>query len=104
MVDHAASWHAVATLLTPADSDCLVPGGSINAPDLFVAGGKEYVSATSSSPDGTYRGCAIYPIDDPVTGAVRRDASGHAVPVRTMAAPQFSGACTFAEGVATCST
>jgi len=97
-VDHAASWSAVATLLTPADSGCLVPGGSINAPDLFVAGGKEYISATSGLPDGTYRGCAIYPIDDPVTGAVHRDASGHAVPVRTMAAPQFSGACTFAEG------
>jgi len=97
-LDHAASWQAVATLLTPADSGCLAPGGSINAPDLFVAGGKEYVSATSGLADGTYRGCAIYPIDNPVTGAVRRDAAGHAVPVRTMAAPQFSGACTFAEG------
>lgn len=97
-VDHAASWHAVSTLLTPADSDCLVPGGSINAPDLFIAGGKEYVSATSSLPDGTYRGCAIYPIDNPLTGAVRRDTSGHAVPVRTITTPQFSGACTFAEG------
>lgn len=97
-VDHAASWQAVATLLTPADSGCLAPGGSINAPDLFVAGGKEYVSATSGLADGTYRGCAIYPIDNPVTGAVRRDQAGHAVPVRTMAAAQFSGACTFAEG------
>ena len=97
-VDHAASWHAVGTLLTPADSGCLVPGGSINAPDLFVAGGKEYVSATSALPDGTYRGCAIYPIDNPVTGTVHRDASGLAVPVRTIITPQFSGACTFAEG------
>ncbi len=97
-VDHAASWHAVATLLTPADSGCLAPGGSINAPDLFVAGGREYVSATASLADGTYRGCAIFPIDDPLTGTVHRDASGQAVPVRTLVAPQFSGACTFAEG------
>jgi hypothetical protein len=99
-VDHGASWHAVSTLLTPADSGCVAPNGSINAPALFVAGGTEYVSATSGLADGTYQGCSIYPIDDPAAGVVRRDAGGRAVPVRVIAATtrQFSGACTFAEG------
>jgi hypothetical protein len=96
-VDHAASWHAVSTLLTSADSTCLAPGGPINAANLFVAGGKEYLSTSPSRADGGYRGCEIFAIDDPATGTVHRDAMGHALPIRTMTSAQFSGGCTFAE-------
>ena len=96
-VDHGASWSAVSTLLTSNDSECLVPGGSIDAADLFVTGSHGYVVATSGLADGTYRGCAVYPIDDPAAGAVRRAPDGVAYPIRTMSATVFSGACTFAD-------
>ncbi len=97
--DHAASFASVATLLRADDAGCVTPGGSINAADLFVAGGTEYVVATPSDSTG-YHGCLVFPIDDPAHGAVRRDASGAAVVARTIAPSSggFSGACTFADG------
>jgi hypothetical protein len=90
--DHAATFTSVGTLLRPADAACLVPGGSINAADLFVSNGTEYVAATPSDPAG-YHGCLVFPIVDPSTGTV-------GAPVRAIApsSGQFSGACTFADG------
>ena len=98
--DHAASFTRVATLLSPGDASCLVPGASISAPDLFVAGGAEYVAATPSDDLG-YHGCLVFPVDV-VTGTVERDPFGLAYVRRTIlpTSGQFSGACTFAEGAA----
>ena len=91
-VDHGATWHPVSTLLGPGDADCLAPGASINAANLFVAGGQAFISATPSDATG-YHGCAIYRITDLATGAVDRE------PVRTIVPTpdRFSGACGVSE-------
>jgi hypothetical protein len=61
----------------------------MNAADLFVAGGVEYVSATPGASGGKYLGCEIWPVD-----AVRGP------PLRSIVASpaRFAGACTYAEG------
>lgn len=97
--DHGASWQSVATLLRPDDAACFAAGASINAGDLFVSGGVEYLAATPSDTTG-YHGCLVFTIDDVVAGHVHRDAMGRAVVTRTIApaSGQFSGACTYADG------
>ena len=97
--DHATSWSAAGTLLEPADTDCLTPGASINAAELFALDGTAYVSASPS--DGTgYHGCLVFPIAELAAAAVRRDDSGKAFVHRTIvpSPTQFAGACTFAAG------
>ena len=96
--DHAASFTSVGTLVGPDDTACLTPGASINAPDLFVTGGTEYLSATPSDANG-YHGCLVFTIDDPTTGHVARDAMGRAIVHRVIApaSGQFSGACTYSD-------
>ena len=104
--DHAVSFSYVSELLAPTDS--LRVGGSkpqINAPDLFVAGGREYLIASPAGPvtlqqgsfDG-YTGCIVF--DMPDTDHVARDCLGKPRVVRSILGPtgQFIGACTFAEG------
>ena len=97
--DHGASFQFLRTLLSSEDARCLgSPEGRINAADLFFAGGHEYVSVTPDSASG-YHGCLVLPIDDPVSGAVRRSAAGGPVAVRRLDAPgRFTGACSYAEG------
>lgn len=96
-VDHAASFTSIGTLLSPADADCLSPGASINAPDLFFSGGTEYLVATPSAASG-YTGCLTFRMTD--ASHVARDAQGRAIVVRAIAPSNgaFSGACTFADG------
>ena len=96
-VDHAASWVSVGTLVRPEDATCGPPTTAVNAADLFVSGGTEYLAVSPASSTG-YDGCLVYPIDDPATGHVQRDAQGRAIIVRQLAASRFSGACTFADG------
>ena len=48
-----------------------------------------------------YRGCVVMPIDDPVTGAVRRGPTGAPVVLRRFTAARFTGACSYAEGTTT---
>jgi hypothetical protein len=98
--DHGASWQSVGTLLRAADAS-RVPGATgINAADLFLSDGVEYISGTPGDASGTYQGCIVVPIVDADSGRVPRDASGLAIPARTIspAHPQFSGACAFADG------
>jgi hypothetical protein len=94
---HGASWASVGTLLRADDSACsgLAPG--LNGADLYVTGGTEYVVATPADATG-YRGCMVFPIDDPATGKVRRDSHDRAVVASELTAAQFDGACTFADG------
>jgi hypothetical protein len=94
--DHAATFTSVGTLLQPADAACLVPGGSINAPDLFVSNGVEYVVATPGDAAG-YHGCLVFQVD-PSTGMVLRNGSGQAIVRRSITADVFDGACTYADG------
>ena len=99
--DHGATFHHVGTLLDGADAPCL--GGTeprINAAELFFAGGKEYLIATPGTESEGYRGCYVFPIDDPITGVVRRDGQGKAIYVRRLDNPdqRFTGACCHAEG------
>jgi len=94
---HGASWASVGTLLRADDAACsgLAPG--LNGADLYVTNGTEYVVATPSDATG-YRGCMVFPIDDPAAGKVRRDGQGRAVVATELTAGQFDGACTFADG------
>ncbi len=104
--DRGASFSYVSELLAAADS--LGIGGSrpqINAPDLFVAGGHEYLIASPAGPvtlpqgsfDG-YTGCTVFDMAD--SDRVARDCLGKPRVVRSILGPagQFIGACTFAEG------
>ena len=96
--DHGASWGRVGTLVGPTDATpCVGAPANLNAPNLFVAGGQEFVSATPSDETG-YHGCLVFAIDDIGTGHVARDAMGRAIVQRALTAAQFDGACTFAEG------
>ncbi|HEY5938814.1 MAG TPA: hypothetical protein VIU61_29380, partial [Kofleriaceae bacterium] len=97
--DHATSWAPAGTLLDAGDADCLTPGSSVNAAELFAQDGKVYVSATPSDNAG-YHGCLVYPIDDLATGRIRRDGTGKPVVTRTIvpSPERFSGACAYAEG------
>jgi len=99
-MDHGATWQAVGTMLGPSDGDCVAGATGINAADLFVSGGVEYLSATPGDSTGAYLGCLVFSVANPTTGAVARDSTGHALPMRTIAPQpaQFSGACTFADG------
>ena len=95
--DHGATWGSVGTLVRPEDAaGCFGATTSINGADLFVENGHEYVSATPTDSLG-YHGCLVFPIDDPATGAIRRDATNHAVVTHAITAAQFDGACTYAE-------
>jgi hypothetical protein len=98
--DHGATWQAVGTMLRPADGDCIAGATGVNAADLFVSGGTEYLSATPGDSTGAYLGCLVFSVANPATGAVDRDSTGHAIVTRTIAPQpaQFSGACTFADG------
>lgn len=97
--DHGATWTSVGTMLAPGAADCLpgtTPGASVNAPDLFIGpDGRQYLSVTSSDP--AYHGCAVFRVDDPLTGHVERDASGAPRVLRTIAPQtgQFAGACSW---------
>jgi len=97
--DHARSFTRVRTLLSGADVPCLGENTTrVNAGELFVAGGQQYLIATPDVEGAGYRGCAVMPIDDPVSGAVRRSALGGPVVLRTFVASRFIGACSYAEG------
>jgi hypothetical protein len=95
--DHGATWGSVATLLRPEDAGCLTANASINAANLFALDGHEYLAATPSDATG-YHGCLVFEIDDIAAGHVARDGQGRALVHRALAANQFSGACTFADG------
>lgn len=94
--DHGASWQSVGTMLRPSDATCVPGTTGVNAADLFMAAGHEYLSATpgNGGAGGGYEGCLVFPIPDPDAGAIARDV----VRTITPAPPQFAGACTFAEG------
>jgi hypothetical protein len=96
---HGASWESVGTLARPADASCVAGATGIDAADLFVSGGVEYLSATPGDSTGAYEGCLVFRVSDPAAGTIARDATGRAVVARAIApAPmQFSGACTFAD-------
>jgi hypothetical protein len=100
--NHGATWSPVARLLEAGDADCLPgtsPGASVNAANLFIGpDGGEYLSASSSDPG--YHGCAIYRIDNPLTGHIERTATGAPRVVRAMVSDTgpFSGACTWSAG------
>ncbi|MEP6866585.1 MAG: hypothetical protein ABJE66_38575 [Deltaproteobacteria bacterium] len=94
---HGASWASVGTLLRADDSACSEYPAGLNGADLYVENGTEYVVATPSDSTG-YRGCMVFAIDDPATGKVKRDGQGRAVVASELAASQFDGACTFADG------
>lgn len=100
--DHGASWQSVGTMLRPSDASCVAGSTGVNAADLFVASGHEYLSATpgNGGAGGGYEGCLVYRVPDPASGAIARDGAGTAIVVRDIAPapPQFAGACTFAEG------
>jgi hypothetical protein len=97
---HAASWQRVGTLLGAKDSACLAGTTGMNAADLFVSGGVEYVSATPSTDGGQYVGCLVFRVPDPALADVERDDAGQGIVVRSIAPSpaQFAGACTFADG------
>jgi hypothetical protein len=99
--DHARSFTYVGRLLSAADADSF--GSDLNAADLFVAGGRTYLSVSPSGPtalgfDG-YRGCAILELTA-AGDAVERSDAGTPVVCRTLDGPgtPFAGACTYAEG------
>jgi hypothetical protein len=94
---HGASWSSVSTLLTADDTACSGLPAGLNGADLFATGGTEYIVATPSDATG-YRGCMVFTVDDIVAGTVKRDPQGKAIVDRAMAANQFDGACTFADG------
>ncbi|HET9991749.1 MAG TPA: hypothetical protein VFQ65_24640 [Kofleriaceae bacterium] len=94
---HGTSWASVGTLLRADDAACSGLGPGLNGADLYVTNGTEYVVATPSDTTG-YRGCMVFPIDDPAAGKVRRDAQGRAVVAQELTTGQFNGACTFADG------
>lgn len=100
--DHGASWQSVGTMLRPSDASCVAGTIGVNAADLFITAGREYLSATpgNGGAGGGYEGCLVFPVPDPASGAVARDATGTAIVVRDIvpSPPQFAGACTFAEG------
>jgi hypothetical protein len=99
-IDHGASWTSVGTMLGASDGSCVMGSTGVNAADLFVSGGNEYLSATPGATSGEYEGCLIFPVTDPTTGAVPRNGAGKAVTSRYIAPSplQFSGACTYADG------
>ena len=101
--DHARTFTRVRTLLNAADAACLGEPGSarLNAGELFTSGGQEYLIATPEVTGQGYRGCVVMPIDDPVTGAVRRGPTGAPVVLRRFTAARFTGACSYAEGTTT---
>ena len=94
---HGASWVSVGTLLRAADAACSGNPPNLNGADLYATNGTEYVVATPSDSTG-YRGCMVFPIDDPSTGKIERDGQGRAVVAQDFTAGQFNGACTFADG------
>ena len=99
--DHGKTFKHLAKLLDADDAACLgISASRINAAELFFTGGKEYLIATPETESEGYRGCYVFPIDDPISGLVSRDAQGKPVVVRKIDNPdkRFSGACSYAEG------
>lgn len=99
--DHGKTFVYGGKLLDGKDAACLgVAEPRVNAGELFFAGGKEYLIATPGTQKDGYRGCYVFPIDDPVMGAVRRDPQGNPIFVRRIDNPtkRFTGACSYAEG------
>ncbi len=107
--DHGATFSYVTRLLDARDATCL--GGAapqLNAADLFVAGGKQFLIVTTAGPTAGlptgYNGCSVLAIDDPSSGKVRRDDAGAPVVLRRIVSPggspngRFIGACAYAEG------
>jgi hypothetical protein len=99
--DHARTLTYVSRLMDDADAPAF--GSDVNAADLFVAGGRTYLSVTPSGLTALgfvgYRGCAILEVT--LQGdAVERDDAGAPVVCRTLDGPgqPFAGACTYAEG------
>ncbi|MBC8133902.1 MAG: hypothetical protein H7X95_13035 [Deltaproteobacteria bacterium] len=99
-VNHAATFQHVGLLLESDAARCYgSTSGRINAAHLFFAGGRQYVIATPDETGLGYRGCLVFPVDDPGSGMVRRNGSGLPLAVRRLtAAGQFHGACDYAEG------
>jgi len=103
--DHARTFTYVSELVGWADALALgSTTAQLNAADLFVAGGREYlvVSPTakvtlpnSATFDG-YGGCLVVPMNG---DAVARDCAGNVMVARSILGPpgQFIGACTFRE-------
>lgn len=99
--DHGKTFTYVGRLLGGTDAACLGSAEPrLNAGELFFAGGKEYLLATPGTQKEGYRGCYVFPIDDPISGLVRRDAQGNPIFVRRIDNPgkRFTGACSYAEG------
>lgn len=99
--DHARSLSYVSRLVD--DADAVTFGSDVNAADLFVAGGRTYLSVTPSGPTAQgfvgYRGCAILELT-PAGDAVERTDAGVPVVCRRLDGPDetFAGACTYAGG------
>lgn len=106
-VDHGASWSYVATPVLGSDGACLGGNGKrMNAADLFVSAGSEYLMATPELANGR-AGCAVFHVDSyPDGGAGIPRTAGGAALVERQLAPQFlgnngvhyAGACTYSEG------
>jgi hypothetical protein len=101
--DHARTFGYVALLLGPTDAAALGSPTGLNAPDLFAAGGRTYLSVSPGGPtalgfDG-YRGCAVLALAPGGAGVARTDA-GTPVVCRTLDGPgaPFAGACSYAAG------
>jgi hypothetical protein len=102
--DHARTFVHVARLLGDADALALGSDGpQLNAADLFLAGGRTYLSVSPGGPNALgfdgYRGCAILELTS-AGDAVERSDAGTPRVCRTLDGPgtPFAGACTYAEG------
>lgn len=103
--DHGATFTYVSELVSAQDALAFGNRAQLDAANLFIAGGREYLVASPttkvttprSSFDG-YGGCLVFAMDDP--DHVARDCAGTPRVVRSIVAPpgQFIGACTFLEG------
>ena len=99
--DHSRTFTYVAPLL--GEGDVPTFGSEVNAPDLFIASGRTYLSVTPSGPTAQgfvgYRGCAILELTA-LGDAVERTDAGAPVVCRMLDGPgePFAGACTYAEG------
>ncbi|MGH7296464.1 MAG: hypothetical protein ACRELB_16120 [Polyangiaceae bacterium] len=97
-VDHGATFSYVSSLLTATDASCLAsPVSMVDGPDLFVAGGTEYLVVTPIGPvtlsGNGYSGCVTIPIADAAAGRVERIAGGAPKVVRWLASDdhRFTG-------------
>ncbi len=103
-LDNAKTFGYAGRLLRADEASCL--GGAapqLNAAHLFFQKGETYLSVSpagrASGIEDGYRGCQILPVLT-ATAAVRRNADGELVVLRTLDGPgeSFVGACAYAEG------